>query len=484
MPATHEQSLAFRIGVFVLASIILLAILITLFGGSGSLFRAQDSYTIVFDYAPGVGPGTPVRRSGVRIGEVLKVALDDKTGKVRVTIRIDRPHVLYEDDQPILVQGTLTGDTTIDFVQRPPENKPAASEPQRSKTGATKIQPVAFQRGDSPPEKRGTVPLLKFAVAQAPADQQLPANPPPPPRVPAKPGSEFTGVSQPNVSAMLQEVSKVSPSAQAAFAEMQKVLERFDKMTPLMEETLRVYRDLGRETNTMIPELRRSNDEIQTTARNWSRLGERLDVLLQTNQDKLVKTLDNLNDAVVRAANVFNEENQRNLATTLKNVSAGSKNLESISKNTDELLQESRKTIQRVNDSVTQADQVISNLQQASKPMAERSNAVMKNLDESADKLNKTLTDVRELLRGVNQGDGTLRRILFDPSLYNNLNDAACMLARSMPRVDRILRDFEVFADKVARHPESLGVRGAISPSGGLKEGPSSFSHGPASPDQ
>src|SRR5439155_18122118 len=116
MPATNEQQLTFRIGIFVLASIVLLAILITLFGGSGTLFKAQDSYTIVFDYAPGVAEGTPVRRSGVRIGQVQKVDLDDKTGKVRVTIRIDRPHVLYQDDQPILVQGALSGDTSIDFV--------------------------------------------------------------------------------------------------------------------------------------------------------------------------------------------------------------------------------------------------------------------------------------------------------------------------------------------------------------------------------
>src|SRR6266852_4183724 len=107
MPATNEQHLTFRIGVFVLASIILLAILITLFGGSGTFFKAQDTYTIIFDSAPGVAEGTPVRRSGVRIGQVQKVVLDDETGKVRVTVRIDQPHKLYEDDQPILIQGTL-----------------------------------------------------------------------------------------------------------------------------------------------------------------------------------------------------------------------------------------------------------------------------------------------------------------------------------------------------------------------------------------
>jgi phospholipid/cholesterol/gamma-HCH transport system substrate-binding protein len=41
-----------------------------------------------------------------------------------------------------------------------------------------------------------------------------------------------------------------------------------------------------------------------------------------------------------------------------------------------------------------------------------------------------------------------------------------------VPRFDRILRDFEVFADKIARHPESIGVGGAVRPSAGLKESP------------
>jgi phospholipid/cholesterol/gamma-HCH transport system substrate-binding protein len=111
--------------------------------------------------------------------------------------------------------------------------------------------------------------------------------------------------------------------------------------------------------------------------------------------------------------------------------------------------------------------------------MADRSATVMKNLDEGTDKLNRTMTDLRELLRAVGQGDGTFRRLIADPSLYNNLNDAACMLVRIMPRLDRILHDVEVFADKIARHPESLGIGGAVKPSSGLKEAPSSGAHWP-----
>jgi phospholipid/cholesterol/gamma-HCH transport system substrate-binding protein len=46
------------------------------------------------------------------------------------------------------------------------------------------------------------------------------------------------------------------------------------------------------------------------------------------------------------------------------------------------------------------------------------------------------------------------------------------MITRIIPRLDRILRDMEIFADKVARHPESLGLGGVIRPGSGLKDAP------------
>jgi phospholipid/cholesterol/gamma-HCH transport system substrate-binding protein len=52
-----------------------------------------------------------------------------------------------------------------------------------------------------------------------------------------------------------------------------------------------------------------------------------------------------------------------------------------------------------------------------------------------------------------------------------------------MPRLDRILKDFETFADKLARHPELLGVRGAVKPSAGLKEPPPPYQPPVLAPD-
>jgi len=376
----NEQNLRFRVGLFVLASIILLAVLAYMFSGFPTYFKVHNEYTVLFREAAGVGQGTPVRRSGVRIGEVKSVELDDANGRVRVGILVEKRHPIYQGDEPTLVRSILGGDVAIDFVPRRPGAQP----------------------------------------------QEL---------TPIEPGSELTGVQQSDAAALVNQTSEA------------------------------------------MPELRRTNDEIMVTARNWGRLGERMDVLLQTNQDKLIQAVDNLNDSLRRVSQVFNEENQRNLATTLKNARQGSENLDSLSRNTDELIKESRQTVRRINSTVTQADEVFRNLQQVTKPMAERGSAVMKNLDESTDKLNKTLTEARELLRVVSQSDGTLHRFVTDPALYNNITDASCMLLRLLPRLDRILHDMEVFTDKIARHPESLGLGGVVSPSSGLKEGPSSWRH-------
>src|SRR5262249_20113632 len=134
-------------------------------------------------------------------------------------------------------------------------------------------------------------------------------------------------------------------------------------------------------------------------------------------------------------------------------------------------------TVKGINESVAKTNEVMTNLQQLTKPLAERGDSIVRNLDDTLAKLSRTLDGVMHIVGAATQGDGTLKRILTDPSLYDNLNEAACQISRAMPRLDRILKDVEVFADKIARHPESLGVGGAVRPSQGIKEGPSSWRH-------
>jgi phospholipid/cholesterol/gamma-HCH transport system substrate-binding protein len=432
----NEQAMKFRFGIFVLAVLILLAVLTMLFGGLPRYFAQNDPYVVIVDNAQGVTPGTPVRRSGVKIGEVRAVELDNDTGKVKLSILVDHEFTIHKDDRPTIVRGLLGGDVTLDFL--PPEN--------------------------------------------AQADM-----------TPVPPGSQMPGYTPAEATELVQKTGELLGPAKDSLLEMQKVLGRIDKMMPLFEDTVKEFREVARATNRLVPEVAKTNDELrelsktarqtvpelkkatdefQLTSRIWGKLGERLDVMVQTNEGKLNKTVEQLEESTRRLSQFLSEENQKNLNQTLKNARVASEQFDSISRNTDEMIKDARITIKNLNATVIKADEVFGNLQKVTKPFSDSSPRILQNLDDSTVALNRTLNEFRELMREFARSEGTLQKLVTDPSLYNNLNDSAGMISRILPRLDRILGDVEIFADKIARHPESLGIGGVVRPGSGLKEPP------------
>lgn len=457
-----DRTMRWAIGLFVLAAFVSLGALVVMFGSLPTMFKRSNVYTIRFVDAPGVAQGTPVRRSGVRIGEVRDVILDDERGIVRVQVAIDPRFTLRRNEQANLTVGLLGGDAVLDFVPQPAEEGQAVD------------------------------------------------------RSPLEPGAEIVGVRPAGVNTLLNRASEVAPTAQETLNDIRRSLQRLDRLSPVADETMREYRDLAKDIRRNIPELERTNKEYQDLAKNanrifpelektnkeyqdlakdvrkalpdaqrnlddvgaaartWGKLGERLNVWAQTNLDALTKSIENLNTVLTRLSSVLNEENQRNLATILKNTRAGSERFDSITRNLDGILQDSRPLPKRMNETLNSTDATMADLRKAIKPYSDRSENISRNLDESLSKLNRTMTDLSVLMQVLDR-DGTIQRLLKDPSLYNRLDEAACGLVRSMPRLDRILKDFETFADKLARHPELLGVRGAVKPSAGLKEAPAPY---------
>ncbi|HZU38614.1 MAG TPA: MlaD family protein [Gemmataceae bacterium] len=434
----NEQAIRFRVGVFVLAALILLGVLIILFAGQPAFLRSQAEYSIILNDATGISPGTPVRRAGVRIGEVKRFDLDDATGKVKVIVAVDKDHPPMEGDEAVVARGILGGDTHIDLV-------PAPEEPAGKKLNQANGPPLIFLVADPPPSQ---------------------------PRKPLPPGTEIPSAPGAAAGNLANQAATLIPPMQKTLAQMQKTLDDYDRLTAEFNKAIREYTALARSVNQTIPAVRQTNDQVRDAARSVNRLGDRLDKLVAANGDKLTKALDNLNSSLGRINNTFNEENQRNLATSLKNAREGSERLLTVTKDTDALIQESRETIRRVNGEILRTDAVLSNLQQATVPLAQRSASVMQNLDQGSVRFNAAMTSLQALLQGVGKPTGTLGLLLNDPTLYNNLNSAACMLDRILPRVDRMIKDLDVFADKIARHPESLGLGGVLRPSSGLKQSP------------
>lgn len=273
---------------------------------------------------------------------------------------------------------------------------------------------------------------------------------------------------------LAKDVRRAIPDLQKTNQEYQDLAKDVRRNLPALERTNQEYQDLAKDIRKMLPEAQKNLDDIGTAARNWGKLGERLNVWAEANLKEVTTALDNLNTVLTRVANVFNEDNQRYVANVLKNASLASERFNSISRNLDAILEDSRPLPKHLNETLGRADLAMDDLRKTFGPYTQRAESTSRNLDESMAKLNRMLSDFSGLTKVLDQ-DGTIQRLLKDPSLYNNLNDAACMLLRSTPRLERILRDFETFADKLARHPELLGVRGAIKPSEGLKEAPQPY---------
>ena len=89
----NERVMQFRIGMFVIVAGLVLTMMIIWFGESPSLLRDHVYIKARFAEAPGVAEGTPVRKSGIRIGQVSSIQFDeDRPGQpegVIVTLSLD-----------------------------------------------------------------------------------------------------------------------------------------------------------------------------------------------------------------------------------------------------------------------------------------------------------------------------------------------------------------------------------------------------------
>jgi phospholipid/cholesterol/gamma-HCH transport system substrate-binding protein len=107
-----SQVLKFRVGVTVLAAVVLLVVLAALFGDA-SFWRPTYEIHVRLPDATGVQRGTPVRKSGLLIGRVSELKLADDG--VLVTLKIDQ-HVKLRRNDTCTLRSSLFGDAELAFV--------------------------------------------------------------------------------------------------------------------------------------------------------------------------------------------------------------------------------------------------------------------------------------------------------------------------------------------------------------------------------
>ena len=222
-------------------------------------------------------------------------------------------------------------------------------------------------------------------------------------------------------------------------------------------------------------QLRTTMSSFDATSQQWRRVAVNLNGLMETRHEDLDRAIRDsalaLNqfsrtmqsaDALFSSANkvLGDPRQQQNLKRSLEA-------LPRLVGETEATFVAVRKTVLTVNTNLEQ-------LQGVTAPLARRGDSIVTRLDKTLGNLELLSTDLARFSRAVNRPDGSLNQLANDPRLYRNLNDSATSLAVLLRNLQPVIRDLRVFSDKIAAHPELLGVKGVLRGSAGVKQPPQS----------
>jgi len=224
-----------------------------------------------------------------------------------------------------------------------------------------------------------------------------------------------------------------------------------------------VSRDPFEAFATLEPKLGSALESLTQASESVTKLSANLDRLLLGEDDtfskmvaKTEKALDAFSLAMDNINDVMGDANARaNLKQTLNGL--------------PEVMNDLRTTVQGIGTTVDTADRNLRNLEGLTRPLGERGEGMVAQVDKTIGRLDEVLQQATLFTRALNESEGTLGKLVRDPKVYDDLAQAAANVNNLTKELRPIVDDVRVFTDKIARHPEQLGVRGALDRRPGLK---------------
>lgn len=383
-----ERVLKFRVGVVVLTATIVTAILIVMFGAIPDFTGTYYQLNIEFPAAPGVGRNSPVLKSGVPIGRVTDVDLQDDGG-VLLKLRIQSDYKLRQSETcRIRIGSMVTGDAVLEFVASSRgqllANFDLDQNGQLDKTEVTKAQQL-LQDGDY---------LRTGTVAEDPL--QIIIN-------------------------MQQKMGSTFESIENAGAGIKRAADDF----ALLMDNLNQF-------------MGSNNGQLQS-------------ILKKTDV-----ALDNFGAAMAMVNELAGDPQfQASLQQALKD-------LPSLFEQTKLTVADARKTMRSFEIMSESATTNLNNLQHLTGPLKQHGAGLAQDLVHSIDSLDQLFSQLSVFSKSLNDSNGSLGKLVHDPTLFQRLNSAAHNIEDASRRLRPIMSDLRIFSDKLATDPRQLGLKGAL----------------------
>ncbi len=248
----------------------------------------------------------------------------------------------------------------------------------------------------------------------------------------------------------------------------------------------------GRAASDPIQAIERIEETMQTTlasfeatSREWQQVARNVNSLVETNRGNLgdviakaVDSLDTFHSTMLVASKAFSDAGDTLKAASLTLSNANQllsdpemqANLRKTAAELPQIAEETRVTIAAARAAIEQIGTNLDTIQKATAPLAEESDVIVRKLSGSLIQLESLLTELNHFSQALNTKEGTLQKFASDPALYRNLERSSAALTVLLENAEPILNDLRLFTDKVARHPELLGISGAMRGSSGVKD--------------
>lgn len=401
-----ERVIQFRVGVMVLAALIITAILVLLFGELPAMVRGTYTVYMHFPEAHDVSADSPVRKSGILIGRVTSVEFAEGGG-VLVTAKIRDEITLRRNEIARLSSSLLGGDGEIQIVPSPPDAK-LPDEPVKS--------------GD-------------LIVGQAPPSDPI----------------QVVGRLEGDLSTAITSIGRTS-----------------DQIGQLAGQVNDLLRGNGEQFSRIVTKVERTLDGLQTAVGSVNEMLADPDAPLPPQAEGPLPDATAMNQPT--PAGVAGQPQTVVIEPPDEALTPRSRGqLRRAMEELPQIMSDVRDAVQRIQKAADLAQQNLENLEGFTRPLGERGDDLVNNIDTSVEKLAVVLDNVSTFTNNLNSSNGSLSRLVNDPELYQRLNAVACNLQDLTSDLRPIIKDARVFSDKIARHPERLGVRGAIDRSSGVK---------------
>ena len=403
----EDSNYRFGVGVLVLAACIICVLLIAFFGRGPSLWEERYRVSINFPRTPRVTVDTPVRKNGVTIGRVSNVFLRPGDGGVDLTLEIKGEYQIKKDELAMIMMGSLiTGDSVVEFV-----------EPSKQSL-LTRFDGIA-----------GTNPDGILDETEQRLSQELVVD-----------RGYYKG-------------GEVAKDPLEALASVGPAFERFDQIAAILQESI----------NSGTGPIKNMADSVQTTLNSISETSSTINRVARQLEEARVG--DAISRSIALLPQLFTEAQ-----TTLQQTQRTLKGIESFSNSLEGIGKDFEGIGTSVKDAVANANRAIENIAEITEPVKENSAELVERAASLLANLDVLSTDLRKFANRLNDGNGTIKQLIDDDRLYfqavdtmRNIQTASSNVQQLASRLQPIVDDARVFADKVARDPGQLGVRGALS---------------------